>query len=271
MSFTPSDLVIVSKEDVEGELVLSASKMYKYLKCPYLYYKHYSTPKKKRFIYSTTTSRVPSSVMFGAIFHQTLEKINKQAKNDGKFPGLESAIDVFNSSWRPMSRFYATHIRAIFFDRAKSYLSNYYSLVVQHITPRVVEHPFILRVCGIPICGSIDLVTDKGDLLDFKTSYKLPGKFRYSSLQLRLYSLAYLALFETLPRTARYLYFTEKPTRGLHALPPPSHSGKVKWEHLDLTVKLVKHVHRMLNEENYTPVQGAYCGRCPYRARCPAF
>lgn len=266
--FDPSSLTLVSNESVEGRLVLSASQLDSYLKCPHLYKMSYTGPRKKRV---GRGRYVRSSVMLGAIVHQVIERMNKFAIDNSKYPEWDTVKADFADTWMRVSEAYTQGVRLRYLDMGKSLIYKYYTELTPVITPLAVEQRFLMEVEGIPVSGCIDLITTKGDILDFKTRFRAPkGDEARTSLQLSVYSLAYRALYDKWPKSARLLFFHRVPTLGLTLLPGARDMGRRSAGQLSTTVDLLKHVYRMVSEQNFTPIPGTSCGRCKLKRTCPA-
>lgn len=258
------DLQILNPNDEIPGPVLSASRLDQYLTCPRVYQIRYRTRRGRR-------RRPPVKFLLGDILHKSIEEANLFAMAEGHYPEWEDMASDFTETWMKAIAPYRVNNKVQLLEVGRHLLYAYHKEVMPWVKPAAAEQQFLISVDGVPVRGTIDLITSKGDLLDYKSRYGRPrGHEADTSLQLSVYTLAYRALYGEWPRSARLLFFHRAPSCGLVLLPRPDRPGRRTAGQLTTAVNLLKHTHRMLEEKNFIPTPGNHCARCRYRRDCPA-
>ncbi|MGC8869805.1 MAG: RecB family exonuclease [Brevinematia bacterium] len=158
---------------------LSASTLNLFFRCSYAYY--LKEIEKKEPVYS-------DRVFIGQLVHKVLEKYFKYKKQSPDDP--ITLMDFLDEAYDSLEQRPEVIKAENYKDESISYIQNYED-VAKNILPKEIEKEFNVDFNDIAIRGFIDLVTEDGKVIDFKTTAQSSVKLSVDYiLQLSIYNLA---------------------------------------------------------------------------------
>ena len=181
------------------KLLLSASQLNDYLRCPLdFYYRHVLN----------VPSEPNASSAVGTLFHALLQDINQAKMNQSDIPTLERLLQRIEEDW-PDEGYLSAEQRERALRHAKLALKDTYARILDQPVPLASEEPFRVSVPGsnVILKGRIDAVLQDGEeveIVDYKTSTSAtdPKKAKQSatsSKQLEMYALAWREKHGSMP------------------------------------------------------------------------
>ena len=238
-SFAPREPApkTVKFPEYDGVLFLSPAMIETYLQDPYNFY----------WRYVLKAPMAPNRyVHYGTAIHAAIEAYYR-LRLAGKVPTLSELIDRYETGWHSEGFDNKTDEER---QRAHGHevLANFMARANTEPLPSTVEEEFTLTVPGVRIRGRIDAVFEKtGEIRDFKTSQVDSQKNAdlkvKENLPLRIYTLAYLRRYGTIPKLVT-LDFIEA---GLKSSLVPSH------ELINQTEELIKETARHIRAGDFDP------------------
>jgi len=171
---------------------LSVTQMKTYLRCLLQYFFSYVCDVKPP---------ANGAMALGRAVHSALEHNYRQKIQTGEDLPLSDLQDVFGSEWDRAAEdafFEKSEKPGDLKDQGAGLLDVYHREIAPTVQPVDVERRFLIHVPGVklPLLGYIDLIDDRGTIIDHKTSsrnYQQDAVDR--DLQLTAYALAYRTLF----------------------------------------------------------------------------
>jgi len=253
--FSPQDGAIPA----EQILTLDAHKIDDYLTCPLKY-------KYARIL--RVPLEVHHTIIYGKAIHEAIRVYN-QRKLQNQSVTEDDLIRAFKANWRSEG-FISREHEDQRFAYGQEVLKKFFAQQEAGVAPPTyVEEPFKFRLDNNLIVGRWDRVDElaAGEvyLIDYKSSdVNDPEKARVqtvSSLQLRIYALAYEARFGR-PVTGWRLYFLDTALIG---------ESSRKARLLEKTKEDVLQAAEGIRRRDYTPDPGPMkCPFCAYQDICPA-
>lgn len=230
-------------------LVLSASQVDAYLRCPVEFY--------YRYVLQVPQPDIPA-LKYGSLVHGFIERVHKSIKS-GKVVAYQDLLDELKDIW-PQAGYTSAAQRERAHSSGKKALAKLYKRLLTEDVPTLIEQPFRVKVpnANLTLIGRIDAVYNadtNAEICDYKTgtSVTTPDKAKkraQASAQLNLYALAWQIMHGELPALLT-LDFVETNQKG---------SVKKQAKTLDnLQLKLADMV-KNIKAGNYTPAKDhTYC------------
>jgi CRISPR/Cas system-associated exonuclease Cas4 (RecB family) len=162
------------------------------------------------------------------------------------------------------------NIKAEIKDEGKIMLGAYHEDIAKNLQPIEVELRFDIPVVlpdnsVVPAMGYIDLVSDKGELIDTKTAKKAPSKVEADkSQQLTLYALGYKHLYGHLPQKLRLDYVVSPNSKGAKTVSLETQRSDEEIERM--AKRIARIVDGIRKGVFIPPDQGSWaCQYCGYR------
>ncbi len=244
--------------DADKIINLSYYQIDDYLTCP-LKYKY------------VNILRVPimehHTVIYGRAMHEAVSRYFQASFSD-KAMDLGGLIEVFRLSFDPQGFLDEKHQRERLRVGEAALAKFYKDEQLRVNKPIFIEKDFSFIIDNNRINGRFDLIEKDGDsvfIMDFKTSeikyQKDADKRVKDSLQLKLYALAYKAIFNELPAGVK-LYFLESGIVGVL---------KISEKHLEEAKEKITEVSRGIRGHIFSanPTYMA-CSYCAYNQICPS-
>src|SRR6476659_1185017 len=240
----------------DGSLSLSASDLDLYLTCPlkYKFARVFGIPQEP-----TINQR------FGILIHNVLERFHKEGEDQGSEEGLRRLMDLFGAGWR-RTGFGSSDDELQFRDRAREAMRLYWEREGEaEGEPVWLERKFDIRIGEHHVRGRVDRVDrlPGGDheLIDYKTGERKSEADMESDLQLALYRLAALEVWDLEANTGSYYY--ERDAEKVAAPIGPDDAERVE--------RTVLQVGEGVLGQDFEPRPSpTVCGWCDYRLICPA-
>jgi len=253
----------------------SYSQINTYILCPLKYYFQYVAEIKPEF--------VPSALLFGGSFHESLAFYYRTLKNTGAAPAVEDMIDVFRQDW--MLRVESEPVQfGKDEDAAGMAVLGTRMLKAFHESvnpgePLCIEQEFCLRkidpsngkILPLPIVGSIDLIerTPTGTVvaIDHKTASKrYPDSKVHEDLQLTVYTCALKrsSLVNGDPKVHCRFDVVTKATKPSFT----SYSSVRTGDDHRRMFKLVSEILIAIDAGIFYPIRSWACSSCQYRNEC---
>ncbi len=211
---------------------------------------------------------------FGSLIHGVLEEAEREALRRGESHGtLDEALAALDDRFDPAS-FGGGPWAAAWRTRATRVLTHLYEAWPSDGRVAAVEHPVEMEIAGMRWRGRIDRVeTEAGEaseprlkIVDYKTGTNLPTLAEAGrSVQLGFYVIAARedAALTGLGRAdAAELWFPADQAVSVT-------TRKLDTGRLDEVEALMQQAAEGIVAEDWTPVTGQQCGRCPVRSVCP--
>ncbi len=247
---------------VPEQPLLSPSQAEAYLQCP------------RRYVLERRLQIKPGPsvhMRFGALIHKVLERTEKRALQSGTAHGtLDEAMETYRDSFTSQS-FGDPPFSDSWWKRGKSMLTRLYENWPSSGFVQFIEYPLELKINSTNWHGRIDRIEVKGDqisIVDYKTS-RLAMKVATAaeSLQLGFYLLA-LEQDPIIRHSGRVseaeYWYPGAPGRRIVR-------RKFDIEKLGQVKNLLTKAALGITSENWTPLPGPQCERCPQRPICPAW
>jgi len=243
---------------------ISISRVQSYLACPLKYkFEHVDKiPKPWR----------AAALAFGSSVHAAIEWFQKE-RIAGRTPVLPAVLSVFSADW------YAQNLEPLVFgdrDSKESLAEKGRELVQLYVeqagkVPTVVEAPFEVElfdpvtgeVLDVILRGRFDLLEEGEVLVDAKTAARtLDDRGIQQHLQLSAYALAYLLLYQRIPKLRLDQLLKTKQPR----IEKRETARTV--EDLAWTAQLIRRVAGSIAAGHFYPNPSWRCSECEYFAHC---
>lgn len=241
-------------------LTVSFSAVDDYVRCPLLY----------RFKHVLRIPVLPTPQMvYGLALHEAIADYLKR-RRDGEHPGLDRIQASFRAAWLAEGFISPEHERERF-EAGLAALRRFWEHDASSSPPHLVEQHFSFMLGRDRVEGRWDRVdlTDGGVVIvDYKSTALAEGSERpqaaaNSSLQLRLYALAYERKLGVRP-TRTVLHFLE--TGELGAVAPDDEGMSAVRVWISIAAQRIR-----AKEFSANPQRGVRtCEQCPYRLICPS-
>jgi len=254
-----SDQLELSFEKPDGRH-MSVTQLKMYLRCPLQY----------EFRYVKGLKIPPAGVMtLGKSIHSTLEENYRQKIRTGQDLSLEHWRDYFSDTWENSLE------ETVFEDGEKpedlkndgmKLIDVYHSQIAPNVQPVDVEREFLIDVDGVevPLLGYIDLIDDKGFIIDHKVANKSWPKGReHSDLQLTAYALAYRQTEGKDENGLRYDVMVRTKNPKINQLETTRSQEDIR-----KFSKLLNHVNRSIKTGIFYPNDNFLCPVCGYADLC---
>ena len=230
-----------------------------YLRCPLQY----------KFRYQNGLRVQPTSYQtLGKAIHATLEQNYQQKVSSKKDLPLEKMQDWFSDVWDMWAEdtlFEDGEKPGEIKDDGLRLISAYHEKISPNIQPAYVEREFNLDLDeGYTLKGFIDLIDDKGTIIEHKTSRRSMTEEQVKrDLQPTIYALAYRVLegkeeagirFDVMVRTKKPKIQQIKTYRTQ--------------EDIDRLLKLFRYVRKAIESEIFYPNPNFMCSNCGYKKLC---
>jgi DNA helicase-2/ATP-dependent DNA helicase PcrA len=161
------------------------------------------------------------AVVYGSAIHQAVQEYLRR-KAEGRSMTLDEFLRVFETSWVSEGFLTREHEEQRFAAGKESLTKFFQDEERSGVAPTYVEKEFCFFIGNNRVVGRWDRVDEREDgtrIIDFKSSQvhsqKDADKRTKESLQLHIYSLAYLKTFQTTPRSVE-LHFLGSGLVGRH-------------------------------------------------------
>ena len=239
---------------------LSVTQLKMYLRCPLQYYFRYVCGLK-----------VPPTggMTLGRTVHSALEKNYRQKIETHEDLPLEQVHDFFGDRWdqeAQLTLFQGGEEPGQLKDQGIRLLGVYHEKIAPQVQPVEVEREFLIDTGAteLPLNGYIDLIDDRGTIIDHKTTKRsFPADTAERDLQLTAYAMAYRKLYGQEENGVRMdvLVRTKQPkTQQLSAV-----RG---WADIDRFLRLIGNVEQAIKAEAFYPNENYMCGSCGYGEMC---
>ena len=246
---------------------ISASQIKLYMTCPVQYYHTYIDIKSVPFqenIY----------MVYGTAVHFALETYFKTYLKTKTRLTLDEVLKAFNKKFEEeMDRINVdmfsndTLIKSMYLA-SETTLNYYINKVAKNITPKASEQVFEIKLKHYPIIikGYIDLITDEGYIIDFKTVGKT-WKKQYNdkslseNIQGALYAVAYRKMFkekelgvrfDVMPRNDNRVYLME---------------ATITDEYINYILEYATNMDKLNKQGVFVP-NTSKCSQCPFKNIC---
>ena len=246
---------VVSHQETEDGLKLSASSMESYRTCPMQF--------KFDHVYKLTGG--PSAALtVGAVLHDCVKHFFAWKKAEGEFP-VQRLEDFLNQRWRHRG-FEDAYQEARYLSDAQEQLRRFYDKHI-HDDAEVLaqEEAFSFPMGDFALIGRIDQMNQEADgrveLIDYKTGRPKDQKDAEKSLQLSVYALACRNYFHR-PLAALSFYNL-------------ANGEKVVTERsaaqLELDQALIRDMAGRIRRRIFPPTKNYFCSSCDFLPVCPAW
>ncbi|MBC7093668.1 ATP-dependent helicase [Candidatus Bipolaricaulota bacterium] len=244
--------------DADAPLVLSYRQVDDWLTCPLKY----------RYIHVLRVPiRLHPTVILGHAVHQAIQAYHL-AKVQGRTLPVPELLSVYRNAWRSEGFLSAAHEEALL-AHGEEALRAFHAFEEQEgARPALVEQFFAFPEGGVKVIGYWDRV-DQGEdgavIIDYKTSeVAAEGADRrvQDSLQLAIYTLAYVRMFGEPPREVQFRFLTPEVVVG-RATPSERMVERARGAIQEAAVGI--------RAQEFTAKPSfAVCAPCAYRTICPA-
>lgn len=243
-------------------LVLSASSLQTYLRCPKQWY----------FAYVAEYRNPPSiKQVLGIAAHEAIEANMAQKVWTWEDLPVSDVLDAFSTSYDRGS----VEVERADEDPGKAKDSGvklvrlHHEQVAPAIQPAMVEEPIQFEINGVPYSGIIDLVDDRGKVRDWKTTGKSPSPGQYM-LNMVGYAIGYRQATGQVESEVvlDYLVRTTKPKHV-----PIASGGPVSDEAIVRFSSVVRDVADAINAGSFVPngLANGACSWCGYKHICTSY
>jgi putative RecB family exonuclease len=239
---------------------LSVTQLRMYLRCPLQYFFRYACGLKMPPMGETALGRT---------IHETLKENYRQKIQSGMDLPLEQITDFFSDRWEknaPEAVFSDDENAGHLKDDGIGLLAAYHKLVAPHVQPVAVEQEFLVNTghTALPLNGYIDLIDDKGVIIDHKTTKRsFPVDAAAKDIQLTAYAMAHRALFNRPESSVRLDVMVRNKQPKIQQL-----QATRTQEDIDRFLRLIQQAERGINAEIFYPNENYMCGYCGYREMC---
>jgi len=225
-------------------------------------------PLKYKYVHILKVPLLPHhTIMYGKAMHDVISTYFRR-KAEGKTPGIDELMSIFNASWRSAG-FVTKEHELQRYEAGKEAIKKFYEAQEKDgIKPAAIEREFLVDLGANRLKGRWDLIEERKDgpyIIDFKTSdvreEKAANKKAKESIQLMLYALAYRENFKKLPAGCE-LHFVES---GL--------VGKAVFEekHIEKALNMIDEVAKGIRTRDYAAKPDyRNCDYCAFNNICPA-
>src|SRR3990172_9552943 len=225
-------------------------------------------PLKYKYVHILKVPLLPHhTIMYGKAMHDVISTYFR-SKAEGKTPGIDELMSIFNASWRSAG-FVTKEHELQRYEAGKEAIKKFYEAQEKDgIKPAAIEREFLVDLGANRLKGRWDLIEERKDgpyIIDFKTSdvreEKAAHKKAKESIQLMLYALAYRENFKKLPAGCE-LHFVES---GL--------VGKAVFEekHIEKALDMIDEVAKGIRARDYAAKPDyRNCDYCAFNNICPA-
>jgi putative RecB family exonuclease len=239
---------------------LSVTQLKMFLRCPlqyeFRYIKHLKVP--------------PSGALtLGKAIHSVLEKNYRQKIKTKQNLPVEHWKDLFSDTWEKNAKetiFKEDEKPGTMKDDGIKLLQTYHNNIAPKIQPVGVEKEFLIELEHLkhPILGYIDLIDDKGYIIDHKVSKRSwPKGKEHTDLQLTAYSLAYKQLEGKKEKGLRFDVMVRNKEPKIQQL-----STKRNQQDINRFKKLIVYVSCSIENSIFYPNENYMCPSCGYADLC---
>jgi len=240
---------------------LSVTQLKMYLRCPLQYFFRYVCDMK-----------VPPTggLTLGRTVHQTLHDNYRQKIQSHEDLPLSDVTDIFSDYWEQEAQetlFKENEKPGQVKDEGIQLLTAYHEKVAPNVQPVEVEKGFFFYYTGyteLPLKGYIDLIDDKGLIIDHKTSKRsFPADAAEKDIQLTAYALAHRVLYGENEKGVRLDVMVKAKQPKIQQL-----EAKRTRADIERFLRLAQQVERGINAEAFYPNDNYTCGICGYKDMC---
>jgi RecB family exonuclease len=239
---------------------ISVTQLKMYLRCPLQYFFRYGCGLKVQ---------PTGDMLLGRTVHQAIKDNYRQKLQSYEDLPLSDMTDIFDYHWEQETKeaeFPLDEDSGKLKDQGIGMIKAYHETVSPTIQPLEVEREFLIENGNnmLPLKGYIDLIDDKGTIIDHKTSKKsYPPDSAQKDLQLTAYALAYRQLYGEEENGVRLDVMVRNKQPKIQQL-----SGKRSDSDIKRFQRISGNVLRGIREGVYYPNEGYMCGICGYGEMC---
>jgi putative RecB family exonuclease len=223
---------------------LSVTQLKMYLRCPLQYFFRYVCHLK-----------VPpgSELTLGRSVHEAIGDNYRQKITSAKDLPFGDVADIFSTRWEAEAK-------------ETVFLKTYFDEVAPHVQPVQVEREFLVDIkqTRLPVKGYIDLIDNRGNIIDHKTSKRsYPQDAAEKDLQLTAYAMAYRAIHGRRENGVRLDVMVRNKQPKIQQL-----HGQRTEAQIARFIRLAEQLDNGISSGVFYPNQGYFCTGCGYEGMC---
>jgi putative RecB family exonuclease len=243
-----------------NERHLSVTQLSMYLRCPLQYF----------FRYACGLKTPPTGDMtLGRTVHEVIAENYRQKMKTRQDLPVSQLVDMFSDRWEHQieeTAFDGEDKPGLLKDDGIRLVGLYHKAIAPTVQPVEVEREFLVETgaTSLPLKGYIDLIDDKGTIVDHKTAKRsYPEDAAEKDIQLTAYAMAYRKLFGKDANGVRFDIMVRNKQPKVQQLPATRTQ-----EDIDRFLAIAEQIERGINSEIFYPNEGYMCGYCGFGEMC---
>ena len=226
-------------------------------------------PRKGNWAARASVSSPNGNMSLGKTIHKALHDNYRQKITSHQDLSVSDISDIFCEDWKTQARetaFAKGEKPGKLKDQGVELLKAYFEEVAPTIQPIDVEREFLVDTAktGLPILGYIDLVDDRGCIIDHKTTKRsYPEDTAEKDIQLTAYSMAYRAMYGTPDSGVRLDVMVRNKQPKIQQL-----YGTRTEADIGRFLRLAEQLEKGINAGTFYPNSSYMCGNCGYQGMC---